>query len=89
MPELSRFYGIIITMFAEIGGRHHRPHFHASYQDSRASFAIEDVEILGGALPQKQRRIVEAWAEIHKDELMACWQQLQAGKAAKKIEPLR
>lgn len=88
MPELSRFYGIIIAMFAEVGGRHHLPHFHATYQISRASFGIEEVKLLDGELPRKQQRIVEAWAEIHKDELMACWRLLQAGEAAEKIEPL-
>jgi hypothetical protein len=89
MPELSRFYGIIITMFAEIGERHHRPHFHATYQDWRASFSIEDIHILAGELPRKQRRLVEAWAELHQDELMEAWHRLQSGQAIEKIEPLR
>ena len=89
MPELSRFYGIIISMFAEAGGKHHLPHFHATYQDKRASFGIRDIEILAGELPRRQQRIVQAWAEIHNDELMACWNRLQAGHSVKKIEPLK
>ena len=51
MPEISRFYGIVIRMFAEAGARHHRPHFHAIYQDQAAAFAIDTLELLGGDLP--------------------------------------
>ena len=63
MSELSRFFGIIIRMFAGVGGPHHRPHFHAYYQDSVAVFSIEPVELMTGSLPVRQRRLVEAWAE--------------------------
>lgn len=65
MPELSRFYGIAIRMFFE-AGRHNSPHFHATYQESEASFSIEDIRIIAGELPTKQRRLVEAWAELHR-----------------------
>lgn len=51
MPEISRFFGIIIRMFAEPAGPHHRPHFHAYYQNVAAVFAIDSLEILGGELP--------------------------------------
>ena len=61
MPELSRFFGIVIRMFVETGGQHHRPHFHAYYQAQAAVFAIDTVECLGGELPIAQRRLVEAW----------------------------
>lgn len=64
MPELSRFFGIVIRMFAEPGAPHQRPHFHASYQDAAAVFAIEPVDLLSGRLPRTQQRLVEAWAEI-------------------------
>jgi hypothetical protein len=89
MPEISRFFGIIIRMFAEPAVQHHRPHFHAYYQDSAAVFAFDSVELLGGELPQRQRRLVEAWAEIHRAELLEDWQRLQAGRPPFKIEPLR
>lgn len=89
MPELSRFFGIIVRMFAEAGGSHHRPHFHAYYQDAVAVFAIEPVDLIAGELPVKQRRLVEAWAELHQDELNADWALLQEGRRPLPIEPLR
>jgi len=76
-------------MFAEHGGKHHAPHFHAVYQRYEAVFTINPVEILSGSLPTKQRRLVEAWAEIHQDELKAAWKSLDSGKKPSPIEPLR
>jgi hypothetical protein len=69
VPELSRFYGIVIGMFAEGQGRHHRPHFHAFYQEHAAVFAIDPVELIAGSLPRTQKRLVEAWAELHQQTL--------------------
>jgi hypothetical protein len=89
MPELSRFFGIIIRMFVEAGESHHRPHFHAYYQDQSAVFAIETAECLGGNLPKAQQRLVEAWVEIRRAELQAGWELLQSGRPPVKIEPLR
>jgi hypothetical protein len=88
MPELSRFFGIIIRMYLEAGGQHHQPHFHAYYQDSVAVFGIDPIEIIAGELPRRQQRLVEAWAELHQPELMADWQQLQQGQAPAPIIPL-
>lgn len=88
MPELSRFFGIIIRMFPEAGAPHHRPHFHAVYQSASAVFAIDTIECIAGELPQTQQRLVEAWAEIHLDELRAAWASLQSGAPPAKIEPL-
>jgi hypothetical protein len=89
MPEISRFYGIIIRMFAEAGEGHHRPHFHAYYQNDSLVLAIDTIEAVGGGLPPKERRLVEAWAELHRDELLEDWRRLQAGQLPIKIEPLR
>ena len=89
MPELSRFFGIIIRMFVETGGQHQRAHFHAYYQDEAAVFALDTVECLSGTLPRAQHRLVEAWAEIHRDELQHDWDLLQSGQPPVKIEPLR
>lgn len=88
MPEISRFFGIVIRMFVEPAVPHHRPHFHAYYQSEAAVFAIEPVECIGGALPRTQQRLVEAWAEIHRDELQRDWDLLQSGQPPFKIEPL-
>jgi hypothetical protein len=89
MPELSRFFGIVIRMFVEAGGQHNRPHFHGYYQEQAAVFAIDTVECLGGSLPTAQRRLVEAWAEIHRAELQNDWKLLQSGRPPVKIDPLR
>lgn len=89
MPEISRFFGIIVRMFAEAGGPHHRPHFHAYHQEHVGVFDIESVELLAGSLPRRQRRLVEAWAELHMEELLADWDRLQSGQKPIPIEPLR
>ena len=89
MPELARFFGIVIRMFAETGAQHSRPHFHAYYQGDAAVYTIGPVELLAGTLPIRQRRLVEAWAEIHLDELLNDWERLQAGVPPLKIDPLR
>lgn len=89
MAELSRFFGIIIRMFAEHGGKHHTPHFHSVYQEYEAVFTINPVQLLSGNLPTKQQRLVEAWAEIHQGELQAAWQALDGGERPSPIDPLR
>jgi hypothetical protein len=89
MPELSRFFGIVIRMYSEAGTPHHVPHFHAYYQDEVAVFGIDPLDLLAGTLPQKQRRLVEAWAELHQAELIADWALLHAGRRATPIEPLK
>jgi hypothetical protein len=89
MPELARFLGIIIRMYAEPSAPHHRPHFHAYYQDAVGIYSIDTIELISGALPRRQHRLVEAWAELHQDELLANWERLQAGQPPHKIDPLR
>jgi hypothetical protein len=89
MPELSRFFGIIIRMFSEPSERHHVPHFHAYYQENVAVFSISPVEIVTGSMPQRQQRLIEAWAELHQEELLADWNLLQEGKPPAPIDPLR
>jgi hypothetical protein len=89
MPELSRFFGIIIRMFSEPSERHHVPHFHAYYQDNVAVFSISPVELVTGTMPQRQQRLIEAWAELHQDELLADWNLLLEGKRPASIDPLR
>ncbi len=60
-------------MFFRDTDKHHLPHIHAEYQGNLAVFAIDTGEILSGELPRKQTRLVEAWIEIHKEELLANW----------------
>ena len=89
MPELSRFFGIIVRMYMEAGEPHHLPHFHAYYQDEVAIITLDPVELIAGSLPRRQRRLVEAWAEMHQDELLADWERLQAGQPPTPIDPLQ
>jgi hypothetical protein len=65
MPELSRFFGIIIRMYAELGAPHHQPHFHAYYQDDVAIYGVDPVDLIAGSLLRRQQRLVVAWAELH------------------------
>jgi hypothetical protein len=70
MPEISRFLGIVITMFF---GDHAPPHFHARYGDHKATFMIDPVSLLTGELPARVVALVTEWAVLHQDELRANW----------------
>ena len=89
MPEISRFIGIIVRMYMEVGARHHLPHFHAYYQDEVAIFSLDPVDRIAGSLPRRQLRLIEAWAELHQAELLLDWNRLQAGEAPVPIDPLQ
>ena len=89
MPEISRFFGIVIRMYVEAGAAHHTAHFHAYYQQHVGIYGIEPIERLVGSLPVRQERLVLAWAELHREELLRNWQVLQEGRPAGKIEPLK
>ncbi|NBI63723.1 DUF4160 domain-containing protein [Clostridiales bacterium] len=88
MPELSRFYGLIIKMIFLDNDKHHKPHVHVTYGDFEASIGI-DGELLGGSLPVKQLKLVNAWLVLHEDELYAAWNNAVRGIRFNKIEPLR
>ncbi|MCX7109191.1 MAG: DUF4160 domain-containing protein [Proteobacteria bacterium] len=88
MPEISRFYGVIIRMYSEIGGSHHSPHFHAYYQGYVGIFSLDSVELIAGELPKRQQRLVEAWAELHQAELLQDWTLLAKGCKPLSIKPL-
>lgn len=89
MPEFSRFYGIIIRMFSQPSERHNTPYFHAYYGWSVAVSSIFLVGLIIGFLPMRQQRLVEAWAELHQEELLADWQLLEAGRKPSPITPLQ
>ena len=89
MPTISMFYGIIILMYFYGNKNHNTPHIHAEYAEYEASIAIETGEVLSGSLPAKKLKLVQAWIEIHKDELLADWKLAVAGEPVYKIEPLR
>lgn len=86
MPAISMFFGIIIRMFNN--GEHNPPHFHASYQDYNATFDM-DGNITQGSMPKKQTKLISAWVEIHKEELLANWELAISEEPLYKIDPLR
>ena len=85
MPEISKFYGIIIYMYID---DHNPPHFHVWYDDYQAEVTIKD-GIVRGEMPRRALRLVYEWLDLHRDELMENWERLSNSEAAKKIEPLR
>jgi len=89
MPEISRFFGIVIRMYVERNQPHRRPHFHAYCRDGAAVYDIEDCVRLEGKLPRREERLVLAWAEIHRTELTANWHALQHDRPPAKVAPLR
>jgi hypothetical protein len=89
MPVISMFYGIVIRMYFYDDRQHHAPHVHAEYAGDRAVFRIDDGELLAGGLPSGKARLVQAWIEIHRDELMANWRLALNGEEVFRIEPLK
>lgn len=88
MPTIAMFFGLIIRMYYA-PKEHNPPHIHVYYQDDSASIGIQSCEVLTGSLPTKQLRLVVAWIEIHRDELMADWALCQNGEKPFAIEPLK
>jgi hypothetical protein len=88
MPELARFFGIIVRMYSEPSAPHFAPHFHVYYQDEVAVYGISPLDLISGSLPRRQRRLVEAWAELHLIELLANWERLRVGQKPLPISPL-
>ncbi len=85
MPELSRFYGLRITMnYAD----HVPPHFHATYGDEEAQIEISSGDIVGGSLPRRAVALVKEWAELHRSELEDNWRRREQSLPLNKIDPL-
>jgi len=89
MPTISMFYGILILMYFYDNKKHNRPHIHAEYGEYEASIAIDDGSILSGNLPSAKLKLVQAWIEIHREDLLVDWKLAVAGEPIFKIEPLR
>ena len=86
MPELCRFYGIIIRMYND---DHEPPHFHAYYNEFSAQICINDFSILGGSLPPKAMGLIYEWTMENKNELLKKWELAKRNKPTGKIKPLR
>ena len=85
MPELSRFYGIIIRMF---NGDHPPPHFHAVYQGEQVQVNIETLQVMKGRMRGRALALVREWAGLHREELRRAWDLASQNQEPDKIEPL-
>ncbi len=85
MPQVSRFFGIIIFMFYD---EHNPPHFHATYGDYKAEIGINDLNVLIGKLPPRVLGLVIEWASLHQNELLENWKHIEDGEPIEKIAPL-
>ncbi len=86
MPEISRFFGIVIRMYFD---DHDPPHFHAIYGDTEAQINIEPIGYIHGHLPGRAFSMVVEWAALHQRELMDNWQRLRNNQPAQKVSPLQ
>ena len=88
MPEISRFYGLVIKMIYNDNDKHHKPHVHVYYGEYEASVAL-DGEVLDGKIPLTQYRMLVGWMAIHEDELYEAWNQAVRNIPFSKIDPLK
>jgi hypothetical protein len=88
MPTISMFYGILIKMFYHDNDKHNTPHIHAEYKSCKAVYAIADGSLLAGKIPKNKHKIVVAWIEIHKEDLIADWNLAIKGSKVFKIKGL-
>ncbi len=89
MPVISVFYGLIIMMYFYDNKKHNLPHIHVKYQNDEAVFSIIDGILIEGKLTKNKIKLVEAWIEIHREDLIADWQLAIEGQQIFKIEPLK
>ena len=83
------FYGILILMYFYDNKKHSLPHIHAEYGEYEASITIDDGLVLSGNLPAAKLKLVQAWIEIHREDLLANWKLAVSGEPIYKIDPLR
>ncbi len=86
MPEISRFYGIIIAIFYD---DHNPPHFHARYGKQKVAIAIKTLNVLEGKIPARALGMTIEWASTHKEELLKDWELAKNNQPPNKIEPLK
>lgn len=86
MPQISRFFGIVIAMYFD---DHAPPHFHAKYGSDECLISITDLRVIEGKLPSRALGMVIEWAVLHQQELMQDWERAKAFQPLKQIEPLQ
>jgi hypothetical protein len=89
MPVISMFYGLIVSMYYLDTKQHKLPHIHVKYGELEGVYQIPDGFLLEGELPKNKEKLVQAWIEIHKEDLMADWQLASTGNRIFTIEPLK
>ena len=85
MPEICRFFGIVIAVFYD---DHNPPHFHARYGGKKVSIEIQTLRVLEGKISPRALGLVVEWASLHKEELMKDWELAKSNKPPEKIDPL-
>ena len=86
MPEISRFYGIVISMYYD---DHNPPHFHARYGGDQAAIEIPSLQVLEGKLPPRVLGLIVEWASQHQPELIDNWDAARSDRPPRKIPPLQ
>ena len=89
MPVISMFYGVIVLMYYFDNRQHQLPHIHVQYSGEEAVITIPDGEVLEGSIRSAKLKLVQAWIELHQEELMANWELAINGQSVFKVEPLR
>ena len=90
MPVLSMFFGIIVRMYREQGGKHNMPHIHAEYSGEEVVVALDGTVLEGEkSFPRNKLKMLEVWMEIHREELEANWKLLSNGEQFFRIDPLK
>jgi hypothetical protein len=85
MPEISRFFGIVIRMYFD---DHNPPHFHATYEGAEAQFAFDPTRRIAGAISPRAEKLIIEWAQLHTAELHDNWRRLHMAEPASRIQPL-
>jgi len=85
MPEICRFFGIVIAVYYD---DHNPPHFHARYSGGKVSIEIQTLKVLEGEISSRALGLVVEWASLHKEELMKDWELAKSNQPPEKIEPL-
>lgn len=89
MPVISMFYGLIVAMYYLDTKQHKLPHIHVKYGEMEGVYEIPGGKLLEGGLPPNKEKLVQAWIEIHREDLMANWQLAISGTKVFTIDPLK
>jgi len=89
MPVISMFYGLIVSMYYLDTKQHKLPHIHVKYSGAEGIYEIPEGNLLEGSLPANKEKLIKAWIEIHREELMANWELAASGNKIFTIDPLK